>query len=389
MLDPETLPAPRELPKHEGLPDPFETFDGERVETEQQWRNVRRPELETLFRHYVYGHAPRNVETEVEVRDLGETANGRLREIDVTLSESGFSFRFLHVHPEEPAPVIVGLNRRGNHAVLSDERVSVTPGAREHGTDFDGSGETPAPRGSRAAAWCVDTLIENGYGLLTACCADIDPDRDEFTDGIHAALGSPGPTGHGWGSFAAWAWGLSRGLDYLESDPLATSSAVFGWSRLGKTALLAGATDERFDAVLAHQTGTGGLTLFRENEQETLGRITRAHGEWFNDTLPAFAGREERLPIDQHLLAAMVAPRPLLDTEGMRDFWINPPRALDALEAAAPVYELLGGPDSVDRRFADDGLDDVGALCQYRRETEHTMAQEYWDISCAFLDRHL
>jgi|GEM_PF-2133312 len=384
MLDPDSLPAPRELAPSEGFPDPFETFDGGRVETPEAWRETRRPELKTLFGQYVYGHAP-EAEVEFEVHERGGFAGGVLREVDATL-DTGFSFRFLHLAPAPDAPTFVAPNGMGNHAVHPDERITVTEAAREHGFSF--ANETgPADRGEGAEAWCAEYLLERGYGLLTVCAADVDPDRDDFSDGVQAELGSPGPAGTGWGALRAWAWGLSRGVDYLESE--GAPAVAFGHSRFGKAALVAGAFDERFDAVVPHQSGTGGMAPARNNDQETLGEITGAFPHWFCDLFPAFAGRVPKLPVDSHLLAALVAPRPLLDTAGLRDVRTNPPRALDALRAAAPVYDLLGGPSEVDLRFPGDDAGEAGALCQYRRETVHTMERGYWEVTCDFLDTHL
>ncbi len=386
MLDPDSLPAPRELERTESFPDPLETFDGERIEAPAEWRETRREELKTLFGQYIYGHAPEaGPDVEFEVHERGEFAGGTMREIDCILA-TGFSFRFLHLTPEPGAPTFVAPNGMGNHAVHSDERVTHTDAASEFGFSFVNE-EGPAERGEGEAAWCPEYLVERGYGLLTVCAADVDPDRDEFTDGVQAELDAPGPAGTGWGALRAWAWGLSRGVDYLEDG--GAPAIAFGHSRFGKAALLAGAFDERFDAVVPHQSGTGGMAPARDNDQETVGEITTAFPHWFCDFFPAFAGRVPRLPVDSHELVALVAPRPLLDTAGLRDVRTNPPRALDALRAAAPVYDLLGGPAEVDRCFPGDDAGEAGALCQYRRATGHTMERGYWAVTCDFLDTHL
>jgi hypothetical protein len=114
--------------------------------------------------------------------------------------------------------------------------------------------------------------------------------------------------------------------------------------------------------------------------------IVSTFPHWFADSFAAFAGRPERLPVDQHLLAALVAPRPLLDTQGARDYWANPGLALDALDAAAPVYELLGAEYG---GLSHDEATPAGDLAQHRRETGHTLGPAHWESILAFADRHL
>jgi hypothetical protein len=387
--DPASLPAPRDLPAREGLPDPFETFAGDRIESPREWRETRRPELRRLFAHYVYGYAPDPPETEFAVAAEEPILGGRgtLREVEIRFPEaSADPIPLALLHPGEgPAPTVLGLNRDGNHTVVGDEAISVTDSARVHGRDA-------SARGAKADFWCPTYLLERGYALATFHHADADPDRDEFTDGLHPHFDPPGPTGTAWGTLRAWAWGLQRAVDYLEADDDSAATIAFGHSRRGKAALLAAATDERVDVAAPHQSGTGGTALSRENGQETVAAINESFPHWFDDVFPAFAGRERRLPVDQHLLAALVAPRPLLDTEGMRDFWANPPRALDALRGAAPVYDLLDAPGAAGALLTegdDLAMETTGSLCQYRRDTGHTMERGYWEALCDFADLHL
>jgi hypothetical protein len=387
--DPESLPAPRDLPAREGLPDPFQTLDGDRIETSDAWRERRRPELRRLFAHYVYGYAPEAAETAFAVRSERPILDGAgtLREVEIRFPGTGADpIPLALFHPGDgPVPVVLGLNRDGNHTVADDGAVTVTPSAREHGRGV-------ADRGAEADFWCPEYLLERGYALATFHHADADPDRDEFTDGLHSRFEVPGPTGAGWGTLRAWAWGLQRALDYLAAADDLRESVLFGHSRRGKAALLAAATDERADVAAPHQSGTGGTALSRGNDQETVAAINESFPHWFNDVFPAFAGRERRLPVDQHLLIALVAPRPVLDTEGMRDFWANPPRALDALRGAVPVYDLLDAPGPAGNLLAagdEITAESAGSLCQYRRDTGHTMERGYWATLCDFADLHV
>jgi hypothetical protein len=415
--DPEELPAVSRLDRQAELPSPFETLDGERVETREDWEH-RRTELKRLLRHYVYGYAPGSPELDVSVEgDAGGERTGEVLDGAATLREVTLRFAdlpedapsitlavFLPADRDGAVPTVLALNAFGNHATVPDEAVTATPTGEEHDTTSAAreSGTTAAAeergmggRGALADYWCVEYVVERGYGFATCHCADIDPDDDDAA-GIRPYFDDdlPGPPGTEWGTLAAWAWGLQRCVDYLRTDDAVRDGAiaVLGHSRCGKAALLAGATDERVGLVAPHQSGTGGMALARENGQESVGDITEMFPHWFADTFSAAAGQVDRLPVDQHLLAALVAPRPLVDTEGARDYWANPGRALDALEAADPVYELLGveGLTGDEPLYGDDEITEetVGRLLQYRRETEHTLNRGYWEAVLDFADVH-
>ncbi|MCU4974899.1 acetylxylan esterase [Halobacteria archaeon AArc-m2/3/4] len=394
VLDTDAFPPASRLPSNPDLPDPLETLAGEPVSTPAEWR-ARRSELEALFRYYVYGYAPGPEPIAADVDRTESVLDGKATLLEATI-------RFVDLPDDAPTielalfvptdvnevPVFLGLNREGNHAVVDDDAVTITDRGRRFGTD---------ECGTQRKYWCVERILERGYGFATYHCADIDPDRDDFTDGIHPYYDTddlPGPPGTEWGTLAAWAWGLQRCVDYLRTESVVRSDeiAVVGHSRRGKAALLAGATDERIGLVVPHQSGTGGCALSRDNDQESVARINGTFPHWFNDVFPAFGSRESRLPVDQHLLVALVAPRPLLDTEGSRDYWANPGRAYDALQAAAPVYDLLGAEGLVGTGRLSDGdeltAETADTLCQYRRETGHTLNRGYWDVILEFADLH-
>ena len=380
-------PAPAYLPSRE-LPDPLTYRDGNPVETPADWTR-RREELRTLFRRYVYGYAPDVAGVKAVIRDetpaLDGTAIHRSVELRVpSLPDAAPSIPISLFLPTDATdvPVVIGLNKHGNHAITDDPSVPITDVA---------TGE----RGSRADVWEPSYLVDRGYGLCALHGGSIDPDIDDFTDGFHphvdpAAAGWP--TGSEWGTLAAWAWGVQRCVDYctdadgLDGDRL----LVTGHSRRGKASLLAGATDDRIAIVVPHQSGTGGTALSRENGQESIADITSSFPHWFCDLFHGFAGRPDRLPVDQHLLMAMVAPRPLLDTQGERDYWANPGRALDALRTAAPVWELLDATGMVGDGINHGGPigEDPGDLLHYRHDTEHMLGQPYWETILDFADHH-
>ena len=385
------LPPPSRLPAQSELPDPFLTLDGDDVETAEEWRERRRPELTRLFRHYVYGYAPDPPRVEFDRRRVETVLDGQatVTEVEIRfadLPEDAPSIDLALFAPADsgPVPVILGLNRAGNHAVVDDDAVSVTAAGERFGSD---------ERGVLADSWCVERIVERGYGVATFHQADVDPDRDDFTDGIHPHYDDalPGPRGTEWGTLAAWAWGLQRAVDYLRTDDRVRGDeiVVTGHSRRGKAAFLAGATDERIAIVAPQQSGTGGCAPGRGNDQETVARINDSFPHWFNDVFPAFGGRPDRLPVDQHLLVALVAPRPLIATEGTRDHWASPGRAYDALRAADPVYDLLdGGGMEGDGLLFEEPItaENAGDLLQYRREASHTMERGFWDVILDFAD---
>ncbi len=182
--------------------------------------------------------------------------------------------------------------------------------------------------------WSVEYAIDRGYAIATFYDGDIDPDKNDPADGVQPHFRKPNESrvDDEWGTIRAWAWGLSRVVDYLltRSDIDANRICATGHSRLGKTALVAAAFDERIALVAPHQSGTGGCALSRDNDQETVERINRVFPHWFDDVFKKFVHREDRLPIDQHLLMCLVAPRPIFDTEGLQDKWSNSGNAFRA-----------------------------------------------------------
>lgn len=399
------FPTLDKLPTHQELPDPLVLLDGTRVTTPEQWQTRRKPELKTLFQHYMYGEMPPAPHITATVRSVNDKCLGgkaTLKQISIALGPTGCPPLELMLvtpnhRPDAKRPtVFVGLNFGGNHTVLDDPTIRLPESWLPDGPGVTDHRATDAGRGKAASYWAVDRIIERGYALATFYYGDVAPDRPDFTGGVFpyfAVNGHPTHQPNDWGAVAAWAWGLQRAVDYLitDSDVDAKQIIVFGHSRNGKAALLAGALDERIAATIAHQSGCGGAAPSRCHNPaaETVTRINSHFPHWFNANFHAFSGQEEKLPFDQNCLIALYAPRPVLLSCGTEDQWANPPGQFDALLAARPVYRLLGKAGLEDGVTSPELDKRVGnELSYYLRATKHLVDPAWWDIFMDFADHN-
>lgn len=346
-----------------GLPQPLISEDGTPIVTARQWHDLRRPEILQLFAEQVYGRTPDDP-FQVEYVDLEEDGTA----LDGTATRKQVRMRFstrigslvaelllyLPNQVTEPKPVFVGLNFRGNHTVSTDPAIWLPA------SDPDNRFE----RGNRANRWPVEEIIARGYGLATLYYNDIDPDDrgDDHQNGIHRLFclnGQSRPAPDEWGAIGAWAWGLSRVLDFLltDSDIDPGRIAVMGHSRLGKTSLWAGARDERFALVVSNNSGTVGASLSRREGEpdvacpdpivinackEPLRFVSGAFPHWFADNFDQYRDNPSQIPVDQHQLIALMAPRPVYIASAEEDTWADPLGEFEGGLYASPVYELLG-----------------------------------------------
>ena len=342
------------------LPDVLAGPDGTPAATAEAWRTIARPHQLSLLEKNVYGKrlppafafpAGEVERAEVTLADglkatrlqarlrMGQAKEAPLVDVLLYLPMTG-----------GPSPVFLNLNFKGNQAEHADPGIRLSqawlPDDEKNGIVDNRA--TEASRGVYARRWPVETMLARGYGMATACYGDIFPDRpDGRADSVLAALGRPTtgdlPTDEP-GAIAAWAWGLSRILDWLirlpEVDP--TRVIVVGHSRNGKAALWAGACDERFAMVVSNNSGCGGAALERRNYGETIADITTRFPHWFCPAFATYAGREDQLPTDAHTLLATAAPRPLYVASASEDRWADPRGEFLAAVASEPVWKLFG-----------------------------------------------
>ena len=387
------FPPVSQLPERAELPDPLVMLDGTKIVTKEDWRSKRAPELKNLFQHYMYGYfppRPDNVQFKVERVDpnaLGGKAT--LKEITISFGPPTTpKLNLLLVIPNKrsgPAPVFFGLNFTGNHSVLDDPKIKLpTTWLADNRKGVKNNRATDEGRGTALDAWAIEQTIDAGYAVATVYYGDIDPDRKDVREGIQPHLRKPGttPGPTDWSTVAAWAWGISRCVDYLvtDSDIDMSRIIVFGHSRLGKTTLLAAAFDERIAMVIPHQAGCGGTSpnRTRNPKAETVKIINKSFPHWFNGPFKEFGDQVNRLPFDQHCLIALCAPRPVLLSNAIDDQWANPDGQFDMLVAADPVYKLMGSTGVAAKTRPQIGELSNAPLGYFIRAGKHSTTPEDW-----------
>ncbi len=388
------------------LPDPLVTAAGKPVADAETWRSTRRPELMQMFQEQVYGRGPQPCQISAVVRSSKDDALGGKairREVTVAFGDPNVTMDLLIYTPKgkKASPAFLGLNFKGNHSVDPDPTIRLNDRwMRPDGDRVKDNRATEAARGVAASRWPAEMIVDRGYGLVTIYYGDIDPDFDDgFRNGIHGHFANQTasiPQGEKWGSIAAWAYGLSRALDYLQTDPLVDGQrvAVIGHSRLGKTSLWAGASDDRFQLVISNNSGCGGAALSRRAIGETIGRINTSFPHWFCDNYLKYNENEDACPVDQHELIALIAPRAVYVASATGDQWADPKGEFLAAKYADPVYRLLGsdgmGGDAPPTEMpAPDQPIKSGSIGYHLRTGKHDLTAYDWQQYLDFADRHL
>jgi hypothetical protein len=396
------LPEPRDLPLRPELPDPLIGRDEKRVGTAAAWRNRRRPELEQLFRHYMYGFTPPAPPVRARMEAPERTVlDGKavMRQVALALGPEGApEIHLMLLLPARrigPAPAFLGIAFCGNQAILDDPSIRIST-AWMYPTQGGvvNNRATEESRGKARDVWNAAKIIEKGYVLATFYNGDVDPDYVDFTKGVQARLrpaGQPAPKDDDWGSIAAWAWGASRAMDYLVTVPEVDAGrvAVVGHSRNGKAALVAGAFDERFALAIPHQAGCGGTAPSRGTVGESVKQINDRFPHWFARRFREFNDSPQRLPFDQHCLVALMAPRPVLLSNAVEDTWANPDGQFEVLRAADPVYRLLEVEGLQAGAKPEIGHLVPSRLGYFLRGGKHSMTGEDWDAFLSYAEKNL
>lgn len=389
------------------LPDPLVRGDGTRITGAAEWREKRRPELLEFFTREMYGRNPGRPEQLVsEVFDRDPSAlDGKATRIQVAIypgGKPGPRMDLLVYVPKGargPAPAILGLNFWGNHAIHKDPGIRLTESWVEeqagHYADLTGIENhraTDASRGGNARQWPVEEILSRGYALATIYREDVAADHEpHFAGGVHPLFPELQKGGDNFGCIAAWAWALGRGLDALEKESSidAKRVAVFGFSRLGKAALWAGATDERFAMVISNESGAGGAKLFRRGVGEDIARLNTVFPHWFAGNFRKYNGKDKELPFDQHFVMALVAPRPLYVASAIDDRHADPEGEFAGAKAAEPVYRLLGVEGLPAETWPALDTSVQGGIGYHVRGGVHDVLPYDWKCYLDFADKHL
>jgi hypothetical protein len=318
------------------------------VTTRADWQSRRRPELLDLFRTHVYGRNPVEQPAGQKFTTTGTATNRQViielpgprgvvnLKLDVTLPS----------HLTHPIPCFLLINHRKN----------------------------PPP----AAFFPIPRIVQRGFAAVLLHARDVAPDaNDGNRTGVFAAFDTDRPA-DAWGTIAAWAWAASRAMDYIVTDPVIDPNrvAVAGHSRSGKAALWCGAQDERFALVISNNSGCTGAALTRGKVGERIRDINERFPHWFCANYKWFNDRESDLPVDQHQLLALIAPRLLYVASASEDDWADPAAERRACALAAPAYALFGHGG-------------LGAPIGYHvRPGQHDLTETDWNHFMNFADKY-
>lgn len=386
------------------IPELFTTFDGKKIRNVKEWERIRRVELTDFFMNNVYGKIPENLNIKSwEIVEEGTGAiNGKARrkQVDIHFENNGkkLTFNILLYLPinSKKAPLFLGYNFYGNHVVFNDPNVLISNGwARNNDTySIENHKLSEKARGAQVTNWQVEKIIDAGYGLATIFYGEVDPDRNDFSDGIHPLRygeNQDKPLDNEWGAISAWAWGLIKAMDYLEQDKDVDASKVivFGHSRLGKTSLWAGAIDKRIAGAISNNSGCGGAALSKRKFGETIKSINTSFPHWFCDNFNVYNDNEEALPVDQHALIALIAPRPVYIASASEDKWADPKGEFLSGYYATPVYKLYGKTGIDSKEMPDINQPILNCVAYHIRDGKHAILEYDWDQYVKWADIHI
>jgi len=395
------------------LPDPLKMQDGRKVDSVKMWNEQRRPELLKLFEEHVYGKPTlfrtgnKTFKTRFEYLSSKPVYDGQGVQHQFQIvwyqGEDTHRVNVLVYVPksDKKVPAFIGLNFRGNHTVNADPDIRIAQRVWDYSRGSNDGTYTPGKeedRGLQADRWPIKLFFDRGYALVTAYYCDIEPDfNGGFRLGVRRFLYKEGErqAPDEANTIATWAWGYSEILDAVEHfqdklgiDP--TKTAVNGHSRLGKTALWAGAIDPRFAMVISNDSGCGGAALFRREFGETIHWANVREPHRFCENFRKYSNNADSLPVDQHELIALSAPRPVYVASSTEDLWADPRGEFLSVFHADPVYRLFGtdGIGGVTEIPQPDLS--VGGIIRYHNRTgKHGINEVDWKNFCDLADKYL
>ena len=334
------------------LPDVLTLRSGERVKDSKAWTARRRPEILAIYEAEVFGKAPaKPARLNYEVKSpekgaLGGKANRKI--VTIFFGAAGGPkmdlLLYLPAGAKKPVPVFLGLNFSGIQTVADDPGVPL-------GSVWVRGVRGPAPeasRGTTAPRWQVSKILAAGYGLAVFDYNEVEPDvAGAMSQGIRQIFLKPGqtePEPGEWGAIGAWGWAASRAMDYLEKDKDVDSKhvALFGHSRLGKTALWAGALDTRFSIVISNESGEGGAAIARRTYGERTKDLNTRFPHWFDGNFKKYSAKEDEMPFESPMLMSLIAPRGLYVASAEEDRWSDPKGEFLGAAHASAAWDLFG-----------------------------------------------
>jgi len=356
------------------LPDILANASGKKITSPKEWKKERRQEVLELFRENIYGRVPATPYTRtfkvVNVDKYAMNGDATLKQVDITINSDGKSLvihltLFVPNKAQKPVPVFLLIDNRGPANIDPTRKV-------------------------KSEFWPAEEVIARGYGIAVFRNADLDPDNyDQFRDGIHPVLDRGERQPDAWGTISAWAWGASRCMDYFETDKDIDRKkvAVLGHSRGGKTALWAGAEDQRFALVISNESGCGGAALARRRFGETVSRINTSFPHWFCTNYRKYNNNEDALPVDMHMLLGLIAPRALYVACADQDLWGDPKGSYLALYHSVPLFQLLKTKTSLPEIMPPLNKPVIGGKVAFHiRDGAHNLLLKDWNWFMDFAD---
>jgi hypothetical protein len=358
------------------LPAVLKTANNTQVTNKNRWEKVRRPEILQLFEENIYGQMPKRYSSlKHSVTKKDATAmNGRatMKHVLLEVFNNGKSVKinlvlFVPNNTKKPVPAFLLINNRG--------------------TD-----NTDPTRVKKSEFWPPEMLIDSGFAIAAIHVADLAPDdKVKYVDGVLQLYPDQINADDGMKAIGAWAWGASRVMDYFEKDKDIDSKkvAIVGHSRGGKASLWAAAEDQRFALCITNCSGNTGAALARRQFGERINRINTSFPHWFNNNYKKYNNNENALPVDQHMLISLIAPRPVYATNASKDLWADPTGTFLSLKNAEKVYSLYGiksnlpaTPPGINKPVIQ------SHLAYHNREGDHDLMEYDWNNFIKFANYH-